>query len=133
MNDTLTRPFEISKQWGHYLNSRNWNYMMTVTFKHDITKRRNELLMIELDKYLMKIKLDKMIFWVIEHTSNNYQTHCHFLIKGKGIEKAVFEFYNSRRLINPKFVLTEIFNKNEGGAFYVSKYLHRNNVEYGII
>ena len=124
---------ETSIAYGHFLDSLEWDYFMTVTFKFDVKKRRNEHLMNQLDRHMTNLYGAYTVFWVIEFTSNNYQTHCHLLLKGKNSNNIVFDFYNKRKLIIPKFVSIEPYQINKGGAYYVTKYLHHENVAYGII
>ena len=54
------------------------------------------------------------IFWVVEPTSNGYQSHSHFLIQGETAKDHVFEFYRSKNLINLAHVVNDPYQVRKG-------------------
>ena len=124
---------EITRSWGDWLSKKSWDFFSTITYKHNIKPKRNEQIMFDLEKSLQeKIKSFKM-FWIMEHTSNGYQTHNHLLIEGDKVDKVVNQFLISKSLINKKYVRHIPYNKDLGATYYVSKYICSKSVHYGII
>ena len=69
------------------------------------------------------------MFWVIEYTSNQFSTHNHFLIKGKGVEKKVYHL-KEKGLITNNF---KHLDYERGASMYVSKYICNKNINYNYI
>jgi hypothetical protein len=46
MYDITTK--SLVQEWGGWLNGFSWDYFSTITYKFDISPRRNESLMLEL-------------------------------------------------------------------------------------
>ena len=114
MYDITTK--NLVQQWGGWLNSFEWDYFSTITYKFDISPSRNESLMLELEKRLIKEVPIHNMFWVMEHTSNGYQTHNH----------------SERKLVNPKFVQHSAYDSSQGATYYISKHIRSPSVKYGI-
>jgi len=88
--------------------------------------------MFDLEKTLRSHLKSFKIFWVMEHTSNNYQTHNHLLIKGNGIKDEVNNYLKSKKLVDKRFVKHLEYEKELGATFYVSKFIKSDNIKYGI-
>ena len=123
---------ELVKCWGGFLATINWGHIINITYKFDIKPKRNERLMLQLQDSIQSNCTDPNIFWVMEHTSNNYQTHNHLLIRGEGVKDAVNTFLTSRNLVDPRFVQYIKYNPKLGAAHYVAKYIASKDVSYGI-
>ncbi|MEH6706025.1 MAG: hypothetical protein V7691_14610 [Galbibacter orientalis] len=119
-------------EYGSWLSKENWDYFSTITFKHDIKPKRNESLMLRLETYLKGIGIKFKLFWVMEHTTNGYQTHNHLLIEGDGVKEAVHKYFKDKRLIDNRFVKHIPYEKELGASYYVSKYINQSNSKYGI-
>ena len=130
MYDITTK--HLVQQWGGWLNSFEWDYFSTITYKFDISPRRNESLMLELEKRLIKEVPIHNMFWVMEHTSNGYQTHNHLLLSGDGSRYEVDRFLSERKLVNPKFVQHSAYDSSQGATYYISKHIRSPSVKYGI-
>jgi hypothetical protein len=72
---------QLVKGWGEWLSETSWDFFTTITYKHNIKPTRNERVMFDLESALRSHIKNFKMFWVMEYTSNNYQTHNHLLIK----------------------------------------------------
>ena len=88
--------------------------------------------MFDLERTLRSHLKSFKVFWVMEHTSNNYQTHNHLLIKGNGIKDEVNNYLKSKKLVDKRFVKHLEYEKELGATFYVSKFIKSDNIKYGI-
>ena len=75
---------ELVNTWGGWLGEESWDYFSTITYRYDISARRNENIMLGIEERLKNKTPSHKLFWIMEYTSNNYQTHNHLLIKGDG-------------------------------------------------
>ena len=123
---------QLVKGWGEWLSETSWDFFTTITYKHNIKPTRNEKIMFDLESTLRSHIKNFKMFWVMEHTSNNYQTHNHLLIKGNGIKDEVNKFLKSKRLVDKRFVKHLEYEKELGATFYVSKFIKSDNIKYGI-
>jgi hypothetical protein len=132
MNSYSIDTKELIQQWGSWLGEESWDYFSTITYRFDVSARRNEKLMFELEKRLLKKTRSHKLFWIMENTSNYYQTHNHLLIKGKGARKEVDLFLKEKKLVIPKYVKHEPYDTSLGAHYYVSKHIYSSKVRYGI-
>jgi hypothetical protein len=132
MNSYSIDTKELIQQWGSWLGEESWDYFSTITYRFDVSARRNEKLMFELEKRLLKKTRSHKLFWIMENNSNYYQTHNHLLIKGKGARKEVDLFLKEKKLVIPKYVKHEPYDTSLGAHYYVSKHIHSSKVRYGI-
>jgi hypothetical protein len=123
---------QLVKEWGNWLGETTWDFFTTITYKHNIKPRRNESIMLDLERTLRSHLKSFKVFWVMEHTSNNYQTHNHLLIKGNGIKDEVNNYLKSKKLVDKRFVKHLEYEKELGATFYVSKFIKSDNIKYGI-
>ena len=123
---------DLIQQWGVWLGEESWDYFSTITYRYDLSARRNERLMFELEKRLLKKTPSHKVFWIMESTSNYYQTHNHLLIKGDGVKEEVDLFLKEKKLVIPKYVKHEPYDTSLGANYYVSKHIHSDKVKYGI-
>ena len=123
---------QLVKEWGNWLNETAWDFFTTITYKHDIKPKRNERIMFDLERTLTSHLKNYKMFWVMEHTSNNYQTHNHLLIKGNGVKDEVNKYLRKKRLVDKRFVKHLEYEKDLGATFYVSKFIKSENIKYDI-
>ena len=123
---------QLVKEWGNWLGETTWDFFTTITYKHNIKARRNEGIMFDLERTLRSHLKNFKMFWVMEHTSNHYQTHNHLLIKGNGIKDEVNNYLKSKKLVDKRFVKHLEYEKELGATFYVSKFIKSDNIKYGI-
>ena len=128
-----TQSKQLVKEWGSWLESIHWDYFSTITYRFDISSRRNETVMFGLEKYLSRYLPHYMVFWVMEQTFNNHHTHNHLLIQGSQTLDGINTFLSERNLVDKRFVKHEKYYKAKGASFYVSKYIGSPNINYGII
>ena len=122
---------ELLQAWGGWLAKTPWDYFSTYTYRYDISPSRNEKYMLKLEASLAKEAVSHKIFWVVESTSRS-QSHSHFLIQGAEAKDHIFQFFQSKRLINPKNVVNDPYDASLGANYYISKTLHHKNAPYGI-
>ena len=123
---------ELVNTWGGWLGEESWDYFSTITYRYDISARRNENIMIGIEELLKNKTPSHKLFWIMEYTSNNYQTHNHLLIKGESARDEIDLYLKEKGLVNPKCVKHEEYDSSLGANYYVSKYIHSNKVRYGL-
>ena len=128
----LNKTSQLVNIWGNWLGKTNWDFFTTITYKHNIKPGRNERIMLDLEGVLRANLSNFKVFWVMEHTSNNYQTHNHLLIKGCGIKDEVNNYFQSKNLIDPRFVKHIKYQRDLGANYYVSKFINSEKIKYGI-
>jgi hypothetical protein len=88
--------------------------------------------MLELESFLEKNLSHYTMFWIMEHTTNGYQTHNHLLLKGIGIKEVVEDFLIKKKLVNKKLIRHYAYQSEQGASYYVSKYIKSPKIKYGI-
>ena len=114
------------------MHQRAWDFFSTYTFRHDVSLKRSENLMLRLEASLKEQQLEHTLFWVAESPKSYKHAHLHFLVQGEGASSFIYDFYQTRGLINRRGVMQEPFDPARGATFYVSKSLSSNRVAYGI-
>ena len=80
------------------------------------------------------------IFWVAEPFDTKYSYHLHALLKvpGKPASNAAYYIKKAWQVVSKgkygkeyNFTVIKPYDANLGGNYYVAKYLHRYNAEYG--
>ena len=121
-----------NREYGNWLGTMDWDTFSTVTYKHNISPRRNETIMNELVKS-MDSKLDNYaMFWAMEKAYLG-NTHNHLLVKNQMAVNYIDEYLLSKNLIDKRFVKHLPYDRNLGASHYVSKYLNRANAQYDLI
>ena len=121
---------EIVRSYGKWLSNMDWNIFSTFTYRFNIREKQNFNIMTKLEKYLKSQSLSFRMFWVMEYTSNQFSTHNHFLIKGKGVEKKIEYHLKEKGLITNNF---KHLDYERGASMYVSKYICNENIKYNYI
>ena len=88
--------------------------------------------MLRLETSLIEQQQEHTLFWVAEAPKSHGQAHLHFLVQGEGASSFIYDFYQTRGLVNRRGVMQEPFDPARGASFYVSKSLSSNRVAYGI-
>jgi len=123
---------EINREYGQWLSTFKWDLFSTITYKHDINRRRNRQIMTGFIHRLEKQHLPHVVFWVMEYTSNGYQTHNHLLIEGEGVQYELDKYLKEKNLVNERNVKHLAYNGSLGASHYVSKFITLENIEYDI-
>ena len=123
---------QLVNAWGSWMHQRAWDFFSTDTFRHDVSLKRSENLMLRLEASLKEQQLEHTLFWVAESPKSPSQAHLHFLVQGEGANSFIYDFYQTRGLVNRRGVMQEPFDPARGASFYVSKSLSSNRVAYGI-
>jgi len=63
---------ELVNTWGGWLGEESWDYFSTITYRYDISARRNENIMLGIEELLKNKTPSHKLFWIMEYTSNNY-------------------------------------------------------------
>lgn len=124
--------YNLTKHWGNWLGKTKWDYFSTITYKFDINSKRNENIMLEIEKKIQSKMKNYKVFWIMEQTGNKYQTHNHLLIKGNGVKDEIITHLKKKNLINDKFIKHIKYDKQLGANYYVCKYIKSKNIRYGI-
>lgn len=128
-----TKSKQLVKGWGNWLGTIPWDYFSTITYRVDVSSRRNETIMFSLEKHLSRCLTRYMVFWVMEQTYKNHHTHNHILIQGENTLECIEKYLTERSLVDKRFIKHEKYNKDLGASFYLSKGIHSPNARYGFI
>lgn len=79
---------------------------------------------------LNKQDIKHNIFWIMEYTSNGYQTHNHMLIEGEGVKQEIDRYLKEKNLVDDRFVKHIAYNSSLGANYYVTKYISSDDIEY---
>ena len=94
----------LVKSYGDWLQEIPWDYFSTITYKWDITSKRNYTIMQQLESYLSKKISCFQLFWVMEQTSPGQHTHNHLLVQNPIVINYVNQFLQNHNLVDKRFV-----------------------------
>ena len=101
---------EQNRQYGDWLFEDKWDVFSTVTYKFNINERRNRQIMEGFTKSLHKKNIPHKVFWVMEDTSNGYQTHNHLLLEGDNVQYELDKYLKERKNLKKIFILLDSRN-----------------------
>ena len=81
---------------------------------------------------LNKKNIPHKVFWVMEDTSNGYQTHNHLLLEGNTVQYELDKYLKDKNLVDDRFVKHVAYNASLGASHYVSKFISSENADYDI-
>ena len=99
------------------MHQRAWDFFSTYTFRHDVSLKRSENLMLRLESSLKEQQLEHTLFWVAESPRSHRQAHLHFLIQGEGANSFIYDFYQTRGLVSRRGVLRSLSTLHGAQAF----------------
>ena len=123
---------EQNRQYGEWLSRNEWVSFSTVTYKFNVNRRRNRQIMEGFTKSLHKKNIPHKVFWVMEDTSNGYQTHNHLLLEGDNVQYELNKYLKEKNLVDERFVKHVAYNASLGASHYVSKFISSDNADYDI-
>ena len=56
----------LNKEWGKFLNTKDWDYFTTLTYKWDVKMEQNSRYMYRLLNSIKKTGISYSMFWVSE-------------------------------------------------------------------
>ena len=86
----------------------------------------------DLLKAYIKKNIPHKVFWVMENTSNGYQTHNHLLLEGNTVQYELDKYLKEKNLVDERFVKHVAYNASLGASHYVSKFISSDNADYDI-
>ena len=123
---------EQNRQYGEWLSQNEWDLFSTVTYKFNINRRRNRQIMEGFTNSLNKKNIPHKVFWVMEDTSNGYQTHNHLLLEGNTVQYELDKYLKEKNLVDERFVKHITFDSSLGAGHYVAKFITSYNADYDI-
>jgi hypothetical protein len=131
----------MAVHYGEWLNTMEWDFFCTFTTSYSLSKNAAINSMGRLKNHLsMQNGCEPTIFYVAEPFDSKYGYHLHALMKDNckpGLERVSLIKEAWQRVSKGKYGKANKFTKivpydrNLGGNYYVAKYLHRYNAEYG--
>ena len=121
----------LNKEWGKFLNTKDWDYFTTLTYKWDVKMEQNSRYMYRLLNSIKKTGISYSMFWVSEWHRSGTSTHNHLLIKGD-IITTIDKFWSKNNLGSKKYNKHVFYERDKGAPYYLTKYIDKE-VEYGII
>ena len=112
------------KEYGKFLNTFKWDYFATLTYRYNISQRKNRSIMTELTENLKAYGLAFNMFWVFEKGG---MPHNHLLIKGNAIE-LIDNYWKGKGFRNDY----QVFDSSKGASWYVCKYMNKEAVDYDL-
>lgn len=124
-----TKQKEIVKSYGNWLAQTEWDTFSTITYRYDVKEKQNFKIMTVLENYLKSLDKPFNMFWVIEFTNYNYNTHNHLLLKGNIVNDITYHL-KAQSLIGD-YVKHHPYE--EGANMYVSKFICDEKINWGYI
>lgn len=131
----------MSVHWGEWLNTMEWDFFCTFTTPYSLSKDAAVNSMARLKNHLTSQNgVEPIIFYVVEPFDSKYGYHLHALMKDNCkdehgrvplIKEAWQKVSRGKYGKDNRFTTIVPYIRNLGGNYYVSKYLHRYNAEYG--
>ena len=121
----------LTKTFGKFLNTKDWDYFTTLTYKWDVKENQNRRNMDRLVNYLKMKGLVYSMFWVSEWHRSGTAMHNHLLVKGDIITE-IDKYWVSNNLGIKKYLKHMKYEKDKGAPFYLTKYLDKE-VDYDYV
>lgn len=131
----------LVQAYGNWLNTLTWDYYCTFTTRYQMTVKSARRTMIKLHNHLNeRYNCSAKVFWVAEPFDTKYGCHLHALIEVENKTSVTkIDLKNAWQVVSKgkgkkEYNNTTIkeYDKNKGGHFYFSKYLHRQGIDYDI-
>ncbi len=140
-NERGTQKKSMATHYGDWLNTMEWDFYCTFTTRYSMSMQAAMHSIERLNSFLTEQYGSKpTIFWVAEPFDTKYGYHLHALIKvpGKPVANAAYFIKKAWQVVSKgkygkeyNFTVVKPYIAKLGGNYYVSKYLHRYNAEYG--
>ena len=139
--ERLTQKKSMAAHYGDWLNTMEWDCYCTFTTRYSMSMEAARKSIERLNDFLTKQYGSKpTIFWVAEPFDIKYGYHLHALIKMQGKPTSNLAYYIKKawQIVSKgrygkeyNFTVIKPYVATLGGNYYVAKYLHRYNAEYG--
>jgi hypothetical protein len=133
----------LPRAYGEFLEKTSWTYYCTLTTSYSLTLNSARKSVERLHESLTcTFRIDNEIFWIAEPFDSKYGYHLHALIKlnclnpldqkntlnkaWQHVTRGSYGKAYNRSIFAP-------YKPNTGGNFYVSKFVGRNDIEYGFL
>lgn len=123
---------ELVQAWGGWLQAQMWDYFSTYTFRYEVSLKRSEHHMLKVEEQLKSEQIAHTLYWVAESPHTTLQSHLHFLIAGQEAQKFIYNYYQTKGMIDHRSVMNEAYDPTLGATFYVSKSLNDAHATYGM-
>jgi hypothetical protein len=121
----------LNTEYGKFLNTQDWDYFTTLTYKWDVKQKQNRTYMDRLVDNIKKTGLSFSMFWVSEWHRSGTSTHNHLLIKGDVIT-SIDKYWSKNNLGSKKYNKHLVYERHKGASFYLTKYIDKN-VDYDYV
>lgn len=133
----------LPKVYGEFLEKTNWTFYCTLTTSYSLTLNSARRCV---ERYHESLKfnfgIENQIFWIAEPFDCKYGYHLHALIKLNCLRPL-----EQKNTLNKAWQLVtrgsygksynwsifDTYKPNNGGNYYVSKYIGRDDIEYGFL
>jgi hypothetical protein len=121
----------LNTEYGKFLNTQDWDYFTTLTYKWDVKQKQNRTYMDRLVDNIKKTGLFFSMFWVSEWHRSGVSTHNHLLVKGDVIT-SIDQYWSENNLGSKKHNKHIVYERDKGASFYLTKYIDKN-VDYDYV
>tara|TARA_B100002003_G_C13674411_1_gene341263 strand:- start:42 stop:413 length:372 start_codon:yes stop_codon:yes gene_type:complete len=122
---------KLTREYGQFLNTQDWDYFTTLTYKWDVKKKTNRTNMDRLVNSLKKTGIAFSMFWIGEWHRSRSSTHNHLLLKGE-VTTLIDNYWTSNRLGLKKYIKHLKYEQDKGATYYVTKFIDKE-VEYDYV
>jgi hypothetical protein len=134
--------YETVKQYGAFLDSKPWDFFVTLTTKYDLSVESGRRLIVKLHNNLLLHHPNLHTFFTLEPFDTKDGRHVHGLISfgrdfkgqqiamGKRSIKKEWEKVAGKGRIETNFTVIRDFVPQGGAHIYVAKYLYKPGAEY---
>lgn len=140
-NERLNQNKSMAVIYGEWLNTMEWDFYCTFTTRYSMSREAARNSMYRLNNFLTEQYCFKpTIFWVAEPFDTKYGYHLHALLKVQGKPTSNLAHYIKKawQIVSKgkygkeyNFTVIKPYDANLGGNYYVAKYLHRYDSDYG--
>ena len=121
----------LNTEYGKFLNTQDWDYFTTLTYKWDVKQKQNRTYMDRLVDNIKMTGLSFSMFWVSEWHRSGTSTHNHLLVKGD-IITSIDQYWSKNNLGSKKYNQHIVYERDKGASFYLTKYIDKN-VDYDYV
>jgi len=140
-----TSQLQVISAWANWLNDMDWHFFCTLSTRYPLTVEGTRRAMQRLYDFIIENFGSVRIFWVAEPFDTRIGYHAHAFIyfedsSSKTLKELRVFTIRAWQIVTKgggqkKYNHTHIapYIKNHGAHYYIAKYMHRNNANYGIL
>ena len=121
----------LNTAYANFLNTQQWDYFTTLTYKWDVKQKQNRMNMDRMVGKLQESDTNFNMFWISEWHRSGTSVHSHLLTKGIDIT-LIDKYWSNSNLGYKKFNDHKVYERDKGATFYMAKYIDKE-VDYDYV